>query len=292
MNDLIIAGHGYLGAKIIKLLTKNNILKCDRIYALSRGNTKIDPGNSLVTQIIADFDKDFNNLNVKENSTIIYLAPPNSDSGTKDHRIRNFSERLSTIKLKKFVYISTSGVYGNCDGSTVNELSPLKPLTERAKRRVDAETYIRKFSAGNFPLVILRVPGIYGPTRLPNKEKLKTPMIRPDESKITNLIHVDDLAHLCLLSCNDNIGNEIINVSDGCPLTTTEFYAEYCRQSKITPLPYITLAQANEIYSEKRLSFINESRQLDVTKMTALFGGYKCLNIKDGIKKSLAANDA
>ena len=292
MNDLIIAGHGYLGSKIIKLLIKNNILKCNRIFALSRGNTKIDPNSTLVTQVIVDFDKDFKNLNIKENSTIIYLAPPNSDSGTKDQRIRNFSEKLNGIRLKKFVYISTSGVYGNYNGSTVNELSPLKPLTERAKRRVDAETIIKKFSAGKFPLVILRVPGIYGPTRLPNKEKLKTPMIRPDESKITNLIHVDDLAHLCLLSCHDNIGNEVINVSDGCPLTTTEFYAEYCRQSKITPLPYITLAQANEIYSEKRLSFINESRQLDVTKMRALFGGYKCLNIKDGIKKSLAADDA
>jgi len=291
MNDLIIAGHGYLSTTIIKLLEENNILGCKKIYALSRGNSKITTGSDLVTQIIIDFDKDFKSLNVKENSIVIYLAPPNTDSGPKDKRIRNFLKNVGGLHLKKFIYVSTSGVYGDCNGSMVNEQAVLKPLSERAKRRVDAETHIKKISIGNFPLVILRVPGIYGPRRLPNHEKLKTPMIQPEESKITNLIHVDDLANICLLACSDNIGNEIINVSDGCPLTTTEFYEEYCRQIKTTMLPYITLMQAKKIYSEKRLSFINESRRLDVTKMKILFNGYKCLNIREGIKKSLADSD-
>ena len=81
---------------------------------------------------------------------------------------------------------------------------------------------------------------------------------------------------------------EIINVSDGSPIKTTTYY-EYVYAAINIELPeYITFDQALKTYSEKRLSFLKESRVLDVRKMKKIFNG--CIIYKDasaGIKKSL-----
>ena len=66
------------------------------------------------------------------------------------------------------VYISTSGVYGDCGGELVDETRPLKPQTARAKRRVDAERQLREWGArSGVRVTILRAPGIYAADRLP-----------------------------------------------------------------------------------------------------------------------------
>jgi nucleoside-diphosphate-sugar epimerase len=219
------------------------------------------------------------------------MAPP-STASLKDNRIKNFLKNLEIVKIKKFIYISTSGVYGNCNGKEVDESYKIKPNTDRAKRRVSAESQlINHCKQKNINLIILRVPGIYGKGRLPiDRIKSGEPIIKKEESRVTNLIHVEDLARLVIAGLKiDNIGMyEIINVSDGNPVLSTDYYETLSKLLDIKINNYITYKEAKNIYSEKRLSFLNESRILNVDKMNSILPGcIKHRSLEDGIKASL-----
>ena len=99
---------------------------------------------------------------------VLHFAPP-PIGATSDTRTRNLLSALSRRTLPKyFIYISTSGVYGDCGGAQVNETRPLNPQTSRAQLRVDAEQQIRNWAKLNgVHASILRVPGIYAQDRLP-----------------------------------------------------------------------------------------------------------------------------
>ena len=164
------------------------------------------------------------------------------------------------------------------------------PQTERAVRRVYAEKRLTKFAKGkNFKLIILRVPGIYGPGRLPiDRVKKREPLILPRECRTTNLIHVEDLARICVASAHLEKDLEIINVSDGNPIKTTTYYEYIYEAYSMEPPEYITFEKAIESYSKKRLSFLKESRILNVNKMRRLFP--ECIRFEDtraGIRQSL-----
>ena len=137
--------------------------------------------------------------------------------------------------------------------------------------------------------IILRVPGIYGPNRLPiERIKNNESVLKEEESKKTNLIHVEDLARIswrCLIS---NIKNQIFNVSDGCPITVTKFYKEVCNILNLKMPTQVSMIVAQKCFSEKRLSFLNESRILDTTKMKKYFPDLiEYENVRKGIKASL-----
>ena len=287
MNDnplsIVLAGSGYLGKSIIKMAvdyTYESIIEYSRTIKTDKN----------VKYICKDFDKDIYDLDeVKENSSIIYMAPPRQDRDN-DIRLQNFLNKLSNKKIYKITYISTSGVYGDHNDKLVNEMSKLDPITDRAKRRLSAEKKIQEYcSLTSNDFIILRVPGIYGPDRLPiDRIRNEEPILLEEQSKKTNLIHVDDLARIswgCLCS---NIKNEIFNVSDGNPITVTRFYKEICDLLKLKMPPQITMSEAEKCFSEKRLSFLRESRILDVSKMEECFPNHiKYKNIRKGIEASL-----
>ena len=284
MDKLILAGSGYLGEYIIELILQNQYNFSVKEVCRTRKNRSAN-----VENIVRDFDQEKIDLQFAENSTIIYMAPPSTLSN-KDDRVSNFIKNISNLKIKKIIYISTSGVYGDCGGGTVDENTEVSPITERATRRVDAENQLISFSKKkNIKLIILRVPGIYGKGRLPiDRVKLREPLVNSNESRITNIIHVEDLARICIASIALENKMEIINVSDGSPIKTTTYY-EYVYSAINVKLPeYITFDQALQTYSEKRLSFLKESRVLNVEKMKKIFHG--CIIYKDariGIKKCL-----
>ena len=284
-SNLILAGSGYLGESII---AEYNIIKNTfNIIELCRSIKKNRPEVS-TKQI--DFDKITNDMSYVESSVIVYMAPPDTVN-LKDTRLNKFLDNISNYKIKKLIYISTSGVYGNCNGNIVNEENQLKPLTDRAKRRVNAETQIQKFCMRKkIGGIIFRVPGIYGRNRLPIKRiKERAPLIKTEESRITNLIHISDLTRLVIKALKlTNKKTEIINVSDGQAVKTTQYYEIIYNLLNIKLPEYISYKQAMSLYDEKRASFLKESRILDVTKMKQLFPDcIKYENLEDGIKESL-----
>lgn len=285
-NKIILAGSGYLANSLIKLLTE--IDDYENIIELSR---TVKKRKSNIISLSRDFDELDIDLDCVDKAEIVYMAPPNA-IGLTDSRLSNFIKNIKTYEIKKILYISTSGVYGDCNGMIVDEKNKTNPLTDRAKRRVDAETQLTNYcSTHQVNLIILRTPGIYGKDRLPiAKIRDGEPLIKKEESRITNLIHVEDLARIvvCAMKKKKLKKIEVFNVSDGCPITSTEYYEIICNILGVKIEKYISYEEAANIFTEKRLSFLKESRQLNVKKMQKLLPGcIKYTDLEKGVIASL-----
>jgi nucleoside-diphosphate-sugar epimerase len=206
--------------------------------------------------------------------TVFYTAPP-PGGGYSDPRVGVFCAQISREnRPAKVVYISTSGVYGDCGGALVDEETPLNPLTARAKRRVDAETRLQQM-AQEFavPLVILRVTGIYGPTRLPlQRLEQQHPVLIPAESNITNRIHAEDLARVCVAAAQKGRAGDIFNVSDGAHGTMTDYFNAVAELFALPRPAQISRAEATQVMNPLMLSYIDESRRMDNRKMLEQLG--------------------
>ena len=182
-----------------------------------------------------------------------------------DMRTRNLLSVLSQGKApKRLVYISTSGVYGDCGGAWVSETHPLKASSPRAQRRVDAERQIRNWARRNqVNASILRVPGIYAADRLP-LERLRagTPAIVQDEDSYTNLIHADDLARISIAALQRGKSCRVYHASDDSQLKMGEYFDLVADAYHLPRVPRISRAEAQQVLPETLLSFMNESRRL------------------------------
>ncbi|MFK7795013.1 MAG: NAD-dependent epimerase/dehydratase family protein [Gammaproteobacteria bacterium] len=201
---------------------------------------------------------------------VYYFAPP-SNSDNDDHRIDNFLTRCKINPPSKVVYISTSGVYGDCQGNWVTEENPLAPISTRAKRRVYAEKALLTYCAQHdCDYIILRVGGIYGPGRLPIERLKNITVICPEEAPHSNRIHVADLACVCFAAMSNNIQNEVINVADGHSTSMSDYYYKIADFAGLPRPDCVPLSEAEEKLSAGMLSFINESRRLSIEKMNRL----------------------
>ncbi|MGZ8257072.1 MAG: NAD-dependent epimerase/dehydratase family protein, partial [Gallionella sp.] len=191
MQRLLIIGCGDVALRTIPLLNKHY-----RIYALIRNPAHAQTLRALnVTPILGDLDK---RLSLQKLAGIadlvLHFAPP-PNAGMRDTRTQNLLAALSCGTLpRQLIYISTSGVYGDCAGAWVRETTPTSATNPRALRRVDAEQRVRAWARRNkVRASILRVPGIYALERLPvDRLRAGTPAIKSDEDSYSNHIHADD----------------------------------------------------------------------------------------------------
>ncbi len=203
------------------------------------------------------------------NATIFYFIPP-PKTGDVDTRVRKLiSEFECRGHPKRIVYLSTTGVYGDCDGDWVTEERQVNPTVSRAKRRWDAECSFQDWrSKTGGELVILRVAGIYGPDKLPlDRLRKGLPLVRAEESPWTNRVHIDDLVQVCLAAMERGRNGEVYNVSDGSPGTMIDYFSRIADLAGLPPPPVISLKQAEQQLSAGMLSYMHESRRLDNSKI-------------------------
>jgi nucleoside-diphosphate-sugar epimerase len=223
-----------------------------------------------------------------EQEAIVYLAPP-SNAGESDLRLDRFLQ-LASVPPRTFIYVSTTGVYGNTDGRPVDESSAVRPATERARRRVSAEEMTRVWChERRTRRVVLRVPGIYGPGRLPlDRLRRREAAVRENEAGISNRIQVDDLVTACELALRNPDARGIYNVTDGTSVSTTRFLQAVARLAGLPEPPLVSMEEAQLTFSPERLSFINESRRVSNERMLKHLGvALRYANMEDGIRASL-----
>jgi len=167
------------------------------------------------------------------------------------------------------VYISTSGVYGDCGGAVVSETRPLNPQTARARRRADAEQQIRNWAGRNrVRASILRVPGIHAADRLPlNRLQQGTPCIIDSEDGYTNHVHADDLARIAVAALRHGKPCRVYHASDDSRMKTGAYFDAVADACGLPHPPRISRAEAQRVLPEMLLSFMNESRRLDNRRM-------------------------
>lgn len=208
-----------------------------------------------------------------DHSAVVYLVPP-PDQGTTDPRLATFLAQIAGSTPTVFVYISTTGVYGDAGGALVDEFTPVAPTNDRARRRVAAEKLAQAWcTARGVRCVILRVPGIYGPDRLPlERLRRREPALREEDAGPGNRIHVDDLATAIAAAIDRPSAQGVFNVTDGDYASTTAYLQLTAEVAGIEPPPLVSRAEARATIPAGMLSFLLESRRVDNRRMLASLG--------------------
>jgi nucleoside-diphosphate-sugar epimerase len=223
---------------------------------------------------------------------VYYAVPPARAAG--DPRLDRFLEGLLG-KPQRIIYFSSTGVYGNQDGARVTEATAPAPNTERAARRLAAETTLRTWAeARGVSWCVLRVSGIYGPGRLPlDRLRRSLPAIVAHEANPGNRIHVTDLVTAAVAAGFAAAADrKIYNVTDGSDDSHTEYLERVARIAHLPLPPLITRAEAQRLFSPIAYSFLAESRRVDNGRMLAELGvSLQYHDLDAGICSSLAATD-
>lgn len=196
---------------------------------------------------------------------VVHFAPP-PGRGAHDTRTAHLIAALAkgSSLPQQLVYISTSGVYGDCNGELVAETRPVRPQTDRARRRADAEGRLREWGArSGVRISILRVPGIYAADRLPLARLEKgTPALKPEEDSYVNHVHADDLARIVVAALHHAHPNRMYNAADDAPQKMGDYFDLVADRFGLPRPPRIARAEAARVIPESLLSFMNESRRL------------------------------
>lgn len=242
------------------------------VYATARSKESASQLNTLgVRPILADLDRPKSLARLGGIAEyLIHSAPPGDGAG--DQRTRALIAALSHAniqqnkilpqRLRRAVYISTSGVYGDYAGQWIDESSPLKTQSQRALRRVDAEKQLRDWAGRHgVRLSILRSPGIYAANRLPTERIIRgEPVLHRDEDSYSNHIHADDLAHALCLALFRGLPLRTYNIVDDEPHKMGDYFDQVADAMQLPRPPRISRIEAQTRLSPALLSYLNESR--------------------------------
>ena len=266
MNKLLIIGCGDIALRVAPLLQARYRLfglvrRPERFAGLRAAGITPLPGNlderASLARIAGLAD------------AVLHFAPPPNNS-TADIRTRHLLAALSQGKLPaRLIYISTSGVYGDCGGAWVNETRPLHPQTARAQCRADAEQQIRNWAGRNqVNAAILRVPGIYAADRLPlERLRANTPAIAASEDSYTNHIHADDLARIAAAALRYGRPNRVYHASDDSEMKMGEYFDAVADAHGLPRPQRLPRAEIERSVPPALWSFMNESRRLTNQRM-------------------------
>ena len=262
MNTLLIVGFGDIAKRALAPLAEHF-----SVSALVRPERMVEAKAFPAAQFTAgDLDDPASLAHFARGfSHIVHLAPP-AIRGTADPRTAHLLAALAVGRSppQRLVYISTSGVYGDCGGAWVDEQRPVNPLSDRARRRVDAERSILAFgSAHGVRTVILRVPGIYAADRMPLERLRKgTPVLRAEDDVYTNHIHAVDLVQIVVTALTHANADGFYNACDDSALKMGEWLDLLADRAGLPRPPRIARSEAAERIPAPLLSFMSESRRL------------------------------
>lgn len=289
-GTLLIVGCGYVGTRLARRLRGEGPL-----LALVRRHAAADAllGQGIST-LAADLEHEAAAVSLGLPTilrAVAYLVPP-SGPGAEDRRLARFLEAIEDAAPEAFVYVSSTGVYGDTGGEAVDEASPAAPREDRSRQRLDAEQRMTRWcEARGLRAVALRVPAIYGPHRLP-LERLQRgePVLREADSGPGNRIHVDDLVEACVAALERPVAG-IFNLTDGAPESMGAFSRRVAALAGLPPPIEVARADvkggAEGLMSPGLLAFLRESRLVTTRRREELGWSPRYANPDEGIRASL-----
>jgi len=262
MRRLLIVGCGDVALRMVDLLRGRY-----RLYALSHSAQRYELLRARgIVPLPGDLDEPAQLLRLAGvPHDILHFAPPPA-AGVRASRTQNLLRALGrTLSIpQRLVYISTSGVYGDCAGEVVEEHRALRPQSERGHRRVDAERMLREWGRRTGVRVVrLRVPGIYAADRLPlDRLRRATPVLASADDAYTNHIHADDLARIVLAALMRGRALRAYNANDNAWLKMGDYFDLVADSFGVPRPPRISRAEADAKLPATLLSFMRESRRL------------------------------
>lgn len=237
----LIFGCGYLGQRVARRWHKNG----EHVITVTRSeNRAVELGKEGFFTAQADVTRaetlerlrqmDFCQPAVGKIDTVLFAVGFDRSVGNSIHDVyaEGVKNVLATLpsSVRQFIYISTTGVYGDADGAWVDESTPPDPQRDGGKASLAAEQLLGRNG------IILRFAGIYGPDRIPYLAKLSAgePIGAPSKGWL-NLIHVDDGAQIVIAAekwgmAKPQAAGAVFCVSDGNPVIRGDYYREVARR--------------------------------------------------------------
>lgn len=257
MQKLLIAGCGDIARRALPLLEARFEI---RVLARSSG---------------LDLDRPPTLASLEDANAVLHSVPP-PQWGDSDPRTANLLAALESRRIlpTRFVYISTSGVYGDCGGDLVDESRPVNPRSARARRRAHAEQQLALWcSRYGVALVVLRAPGIYAADRLPlARLRAGAPTLRHEEDVYTSHVHAEDLAACCARALERDAAPGIYNASDDTRLKMGEWLDLVADRAGLPRPPRVARSEAIGRIAPELFSFMRESRRLDNRRLKRELG--------------------
>ena len=234
---VLIVGCGYIGLPLgVALLRQGHDVFGLRRSAEKRAELK-EAGITLLT---GDITKaaDLERLPAQYDWVVNCVA--SGGGGPQDYRAvywqgtRNLIDWLSPMPPQRFVYTSSTSVYGQTDGITVTESSPTEPATATGRILVETEGLLLEAARRHgFPATILRLAGIYGPGRgyWLRQYLSGQATIEGAGGRILNMIHRDDVVGALLAALERGRAGEVYNVADDEPTTQLALYRWLAQKS-------------------------------------------------------------
>lgn len=289
----IIIGCGYVGLRVAMAERARG----NAVLAVTRNADQIERLRQAgIDARAADLDRPESLSGLPLAGAVVYYFAPPPAEGHSDPRLAAFLNAIEAdANPRAVVLISTTGVYGDCAGDWVTEDRAPAPKADRALRRRDAEQSLADWAGDRgVRAVVLRVPGIYGPGRLPRARLERgEPVLIESASPWSNRVHVDDLVQACLAAATRQDAVGVFNVSDGHPTTMTDYFNHAADALKLPRPPQIDPQAAVTKLSGGMLSYLAESKRIDNTRMRTILGVTpRYQNLTEGLAASVAAEDA
>lgn len=227
---VLIAGPGYVGLALGRELAQRG----HEVFGLRRNtNASGELRSAGLHPLVGDITRPETLLDLPAQYDWVVNCVSSSYGGAEDYRrvylqgARNLIKWLERTPPAKLVYTSSTGVYGQNDGSLVDESAPTEPPTETSRVLLETErVFLTAAHQHNFPAVVLRVAGIYGPGRgwwfkqfVAGEARLEG-----DGRRTLNMIHRDDVAGCILAALEHGRLGEIYNAVDDEPVSQRDFF--------------------------------------------------------------------
>lgn len=185
-----------------------------------------------------------------EAATVLYAVGLDRSAGRsmREVYVTGLQNVLTALpRSGSFVYVSSTSVYGQTDGSVVDGSSATDPLEESGRIVLEAEHVLRELRPD---AVVLRFAGLYGPGRVLRRQALLNgePLIG-DAEKWLNLIHVEDGARAVLAA--EGRAGETYLIADDTPVRRREFYTHLAR---VIGAPPARFEQRDTVEANRRIS--------------------------------------
>jgi nucleoside-diphosphate-sugar epimerase len=274
---ILIFGCGYLGRRVARLWLDRG----ETVYAVTRSQSRASElAAEGIRPLVADITADTQVALPKGLSTIVFAV--GHDRGSRASIAEVYCGGLQRAiawmrtPVDQFLYISSTGVYGQASGEDIDELSPCRPTREGGRACLDAESLLLS-SRQATSAIILRLAGLYGPGRIPRAADLAAgrPIDAPADGWL-NLIHVEDAARIVLLAAERAAPPRTYVVSDGHPVQRRDYYTELARLIGAEPARFVEPPPASpaamRAASDKR---INPSRMFQELAPKLLYPDFR-----------------
>lgn len=288
MNKLFCFGVGFTGLQTCEYFYDQNWITSG---TTRDRNKKVNPNIELI-----EYNPNKGKVYLSESLAsskilLISIAPDKNGDVVLKSNYEDIANALKT-SVKRVIYLSTTAVYGDANGSTVDEKYKINPQSDRAKSRILAESQwtdlCDKFGV---TLNILRLSGIYGTGRNQIRNLINGTAKRIiKEGHVFNRIHVADIARIIYMLSVSDIKSDIFNISDDMPAPPQDVVEFAARLLNTDPPEPVIFSEA--ILSEMARSFYSETKYIINQKIKEKLGlelkypNYK-LGLKDILKEEL-----